>query len=171
MSIDNDRKYQGKFMKKLYFTMLCSLVLIIGCAKISPFNPNNRQNINNSNGTIEDIRNNQNGIMADIANLRNKLNIMAQDLENLQQGLINSNNKNFGIQIFQGDGGLIFAFSLIVCGFVIYNYRKKAINYKKAAEIMSNEIKQLKNVDIENNIFMNALGAKIEKDVYNLLRN
>jgi hypothetical protein len=157
-------------MNKLYSILFCFLILFSGCAKISPLSPNNKQNINNQNGHIEDIKSNQNGIMADIANLRNKLDVMARDLENLQQGLVNSNNKNFGVQIFQGDGGLIFAFSLIVCGLVIYNYRQKAVNYKKAAEIMGNEIRQLKNVEIENNIFMNALNAKVEEDVYKLLK-
>lgn len=146
------------------------LILISGC-KFSPLSPQNNQRINNQNGTIEDIRNNQNGLMADLANIRSKLEIMARDVENLQQGFINSNNRNYGVQIFQGEGGLIAGVSIILfLSFLVFNYRVKAEKYKKVASIMGKEIKSLNNKKIENEIFMSALGAKVEEDVYKILK-
>ena len=147
------------------------MISTIGCANISPLSPRNNNKINNQNGTLEDIKNNQNGVMADLANVRSKLELMARDVENIQQGFMNSNNKNYGIQIFQGEGGLIAGVALIaVLGILVLNYRSKAQKYKKTAEIMGREIKCLKNKDLENNIFMAALSDKVEENVYNILR-
>lgn len=155
----------------MYKILLITILLLTsGCAKISPFSPNNKQKINN-NGQIEDIKNNQNGIMADILKLKNKLDIMARDIENLQQGIVNNNNRNYGVQILQGDGSLIFIFALAICGFVIFNYRSKSIRYKKAAEIMGKQIKGLKNLEIENEVFALAIYEKVEKDVYEFMKN
>jgi len=109
--------------------------------------------------------------MADLANIRSKLEIMARDVENLQQGFINSNNRNYGVQIFQGEGGLIAGVSIILfLSFLVFNYRVKAEKYKKVASIMGKEIKSLNNKKIENEIFMSALGAKVEEDVYKILK-
>lgn len=147
------------------------MISTIGCANISPLSPKNNNRINNQNGTLEDIKNNQNGVMADLANVRSKLELMARDVENIQQGFMNSNNRNYGIQIFQGEGGLIAGVALIaVLGILVLNYRSKAQKYKKTAEIMGREIKCLKNKDLENNIFMAALSDKVEENVYNILR-
>ena len=147
------------------------MISTIGCANISPLSPRNNNKINNQNGTLEDIKNNQNGVMADLANVRSKLELMARDVENIQQGFMNSNNKNYGIQIFQGEGGLIAGVALLaVLGILVLNYRSKAQKYKKTAEIMGREIKGLKNKDLENNIFMAALSDKVEENVYNILR-
>ncbi len=156
-------------MNKLIIAIL--MMSTIGCANISPLSPRNNNKINNQNGTLEDIKNNQNGVMADLANVRSKLELMARDVENIQQGFMNSNNRNYGIQIFQGEGGLIAGVALIaVLGILVLNYRSKAQKYKKTAEIMGREIKCLKNKDLENNIFMAALSDKVEENVYNILR-
>ena len=156
-------------MNKLIIAIL--MISTIGCANISPLSPRNNNKINNQNGTLEDIKNNQNGVMADLANVRSKLELMARDVENIQQGFMNSNNRNYGIQIFQGEGGLIAGVALIaVLGILVLNYRSKAQKYKKTAEIMGREIKGLKNKDLENNIFMAALSDKVEENVYNILR-
>ena len=156
-------------MNKLIIAIL--MMSTIGCANISPLSPRNNNKINNQNGTLEDIKNNQNGVMADLANVRSKLELMARDVENIQQGFMNSNNKNYGIQIFQGEGGLIAGVALLaVLGILVLNYRSKAQKYKKTAEIMGREIKGLKNKDLENNIFMAALSDKVEENVYNILR-
>jgi hypothetical protein len=156
-------------MNKIIIVML---TLILSGCNVSPLSPSNRPKINNQNGTIEDIKNNQNGLMADLANIRSRLEIMARDVENLQNGFINSNNRNYGVQIFQGEGGLIAGVLLIsFLGFLVFNYRSKAIKYEKVANIMGKEIKSLKNKNIENEIFITALGAKVEEDVYKILKN
>lgn len=156
-------------MNKVFVAIL--IVILSGC-NVSPLSPKNNNKINNQSGTIEDIKNNQNGLMADLANVRGKLELLARDIENLQQGLINSNNRNYGVQIFQGEGGLIagiLIFSLL--GFLAFNYRTKAEKYKKIANLMGKEIKLLNNRKIENEVFIAALGAKVEEDVYKILKN
>jgi hypothetical protein len=155
-------------MNKIFIAIL---ILILSGCNVSPLSPRNNNKINNQSGTIEDIKNNQNGLMADLANVRGKLELMARDVENLQQGLINSNNKNYGIQIFQGEGGLIAGVLVIsLLGFLAFNYRSKAEKYKKVAEIMGGEIKSLNNKNIENEIFMKSLSCKVEEDVYKILK-
>lgn len=157
-------------MKNLLIIFI--LASIIGCANISPLSPKSNNRINNSNGSIEEIKNNQNGLIADLANIRSKLELMARDVENLQQGFINSNNRNYGVQIFQGEGGIIAGVLLLsMLAFLAFNYRSKAERYRKAAEIMGREIKALKNVKLENEIFMSALSSKVEEDVYKILKN
>ena len=156
-------------MNKVFVAIL--IVILSGC-NVSPLSPKNNNKINNQSGTIEDIKNNQNGLMADLANVRGKLELLARDIENLQQGLINSNNRNYGVQIFQGEGGLIagiLIFSLL--GFLAFNYRTKAEKYKKIANLMEKEIKLLNNRKIENEVFIAAWGAKVEEDVYKILKN
>ena len=157
-------------IKKIFIFALFSLVLT-GCANVSPFSPKQNNRVNNQ-GSIEDIKSNQNGLMADLANVRGKLELMARDVENLQQGLINSNNKNYGVQIFQGEGGLLAGICLFsFLGYLIYNYRSQAVKYKKTAEIMAKEIKSIKNIDLENKIYTSALNNKIEENVYKMLKN
>lgn len=156
-------------MKK--FMILFLFVSILSGCNVSPLSPSNRPRINN-NGEIGDIKNNQNGMMAEILSLKNRLDIVARDIENMQNGIINSNNKNSGIQIFQGDGGLAVGFAiisiLIIC---VLNYKIKADSYKKTAEIFGKQIRDLHNIDIENKVFTAALAQKVEKNVYKILKD
>lgn len=143
---------------------------ISGC-NVSPLSPSNKQRIKNS-GEIGDIKNNQNGVMAEIMSLKNRLDLVAKDVESLQNGFINSNNKNFGVQIFQGDGGLAIGFSLLVIlALVAANYKLKSEKYKKTAELFGKQIRELKNPNIEDMIFRAALANKVEKDVYRILKD
>jgi hypothetical protein len=157
-----------KLTKTLVFLMA---IFITGC-NISPLSPSNRPRINNNGGEIGDIKNNQNGIMSDLLTIKQRLDVVSRDIENLQNGFINSNNKNFGVQIFQGDGGLAVGLSIIVIlALVAANYKLKSDKYKKTAEIFGKEIAKLNNVDLENKIFMSALSSKVEKNVYSILKN
>jgi hypothetical protein len=156
---------------RLILAMLISTILITGC-NFSPLSPSNRQRINNSGGEIGDIKSNQNGIMAEIMSLKNKLEIIARDVDNIQNGFINSNNKNFGVQIFQGEGGLAAGLSLaVILALVAANYKLKSDKYKKTAEIFAAQIKNLDDINVENDIFAAALAKKVEKDVYKMLKN
>ena len=74
----------------------------------------NRNRINNSGGEIGDTQSNQNGLMAEVMSLKNRLDVMARDVENLQSGLVNTNNRNFGVQIFHGEGGLAAGVVIVV---------------------------------------------------------
>jgi hypothetical protein len=146
-----------------------ALLAFSGC-NFSPLSPSNRQRINNS-GEIGDINSNQNGVMAEILSLKSRLDLIARDVESLQSGLINSNNKNFGIQIFQGDGGLavgLVLFSLL--GIVAANYKLKSDKYKKTAEIFGEQIKNMNDIGLEDRIFAAALAEKVEDKVYKMLK-
>lgn len=150
--------------------IMIASVAIQGC-NISPLSPVNRNRINNS-GEIGDIKNNQNGIMAEILSLKSRLDVVAKDVENLQSGLINSNNKNFGVQIFQGDGGIAVGLSLIVIlALVAANYKLKADRYKKTAQIFGEQIKAMADTELEERVFTAALAKKVEADVYKILKN
>lgn len=156
--------------QKFLMIFFLSSILLSGC-NVSPLSPSNRPRINN-NGEIGDIKNNQNGMMAEILNLKNRLEIVARDVENIQNGFINSNNKNFGVQIFQGEGGLIVGFSLVVIfGLLAVNYKLKADKYKKTAELFGSQIRKMQNTEIENKIFSAALAEKIESPVYKILKD
>lgn len=156
-------------MKKVALVVLLA-ASISGC-NVSPLSPSNKPRIKNS-GEIGDIKNNQNGIMAEIMSLKNRLDLVARDVENLQNGLINSNNKNFGVQIFQGDGGLAVGLSLLtILALLVINYKLKSEKYKKTAELFGKQIRELKNPSIEDEIFKAALANKVEKDVYKILKN
>lgn len=159
--------------KKFLFTLIFSSLIIMttGC-RFNPLSPINQPNVNSGGGDIGDIKNNQNGILADISVIRNKLDLLARDVENLQSGLVNSNTKNTGVTLFQGDGGLIvglFIFCFLI--FLIYDYRKKALEYKKTAEVMGKEIKALQNKELEESVLISALGAKVETKVYEMIKN
>lgn len=155
--------------KTLAAIMIASLA-IQGC-NFSPLSPTNRPRINNNSGEIGDIKNNQNGIMAEILSLKNRLDVVARDVENLQNGFINSNNKNFGVQIFQGDGGLAVGLALVIMlALVAANYKLKADRYRKTAEIFGNQIRQMGNPQVEDRVFAAALARKVESDVYKILK-
>lgn len=116
------------------------------------------------------MNNNQNGVMAEILSLKNRIDVMAQEVENLQNGLINSNNKNFGVQIFQGEGGLAAGVAIFVALAVLaFNYKIKSERYKKTAEIFGDEIKKMNNSRIEDEILSKAMLNKVEKNAYQIL--
>jgi hypothetical protein len=155
-------------MKPLILTALIALSLS-GCA-VSPLSPRNRQDIENQNGKIEDLRNNQNGFMLDLIKMRNEQQITAGEIKNLQQGLINQNNENSGIQIFQGDGGLLVGFGiLVVLIMVIAHYRSQAVKNQKTAEILAQQIALYDDADLDNEVFMAALNSEVEEDIYHLI--
>lgn len=158
-------------MKKILIAYIAAVTILISGCNVSPLSPSNRPRINN-NGDIGEIRNNQNGLMAEVLSLKNRLDIIAKEVENIQNGFINSNNKNFGIQIFQGEGGLAIGLSLIVIlSLVAANYKLKSEKYKKTAEILGKKIKNLNNVELENDIFTAALANKVESQVYRVLKD
>jgi hypothetical protein len=155
---------------KFFCTIIILSLFFTGCG-FSPLSPRSNNKINN-NGTIEDIKNNQNGLMLDLANIRQRLEVMARDVENLQQGILNSNNKNFGVQIFQGEGGIIAGLGLFaILGILTLNYRSKAQKYKKTAEVIAEEVKSLKNKNLEDNIYIKALKNNVEENVYKMLKS
>ena len=153
-------------MKSTIMALVVCCVLLSGC-NVSPLSPINRQRIG---GDVGEIKNNQNGLMAEVANLKNRLDVIARDVENLQSGLINSNNKNYGVQIFQGDGGLAIGLGIMaMLAAAVIVYKMKSDSYKKTAEIFGEQIKRMNSPDVEDKIFAAALAMKVEKPVYKIL--
>jgi outer membrane murein-binding lipoprotein Lpp len=153
-------------MKFTTASVILCCALLSGC-NVSPLSPVNRQRINGNTG---EIKNNQNGLMAEVANLKSRLDVIARDVENLQNGLINSNNKNYGVQIFQGDGGLAIGLGIIaMLSAAAVVYKVKSDNYKKTAEIFVDQIKKIEDPEMEDRIFSEALKKNVEKSVYKML--
>lgn len=156
-------------MKRLASTVLATLVLVSGC-NVSPLSPVNRNRIRN-NGEIGDTNNNQNGVMAEIMSLKSRLDLVARDVENLQSGIMNSNNRNFGVQIFQGEGGLAAGVVIVVAlASLAVSYKLRADRYKKTAEIFGEQIRRMGNPAIEEKVFEAALAKGVEKDVYEIVK-
>jgi hypothetical protein len=134
--------------------------------------PSNRNPIRNNSGEIGDIKNNQNGIMAEIMSLKSRMDVMARDIESIQSGFINHNNKNSGVQIFQGDGGLAVGLSMVVLlAIVAANYKIKSDKYRKTAELFGNRIKSMNDFRMQEEIMLEALGSKVESEAFKILRD
>jgi hypothetical protein len=104
--------------------------------------------------------------------LQNKQEIMARDIGNLQTGLINSSNQNSGVQILQGDGGLIFVFALgTIALLLIYHYRSKYRESDKAANLLAQQVTHYNDIELENEVFLAALNSDVEEKVYHLMVN
>ena len=154
-------------MKKIIAVLL--ILFVSGC-NFSPLSPSNRQNIK-GNGEIGDIKNNQQGFMAELMNLKSRMDVMAQEIENMQNGLINQNNKNNGVQILQGDGGLVVGISSVaMLAIVALAYRMKAEKYKKTAEIFGTQIKKMGDSRIEEAVLVGALANKVEAEAFGILK-
>ena len=146
------------------------LILFVSGCNFSPLSPSNRQNIK-GNGEIGDIKNNQQGFMAELMNLKSRMDVMAQEIENMQNGLINQNNKNNGVQILQGDGGLVVGISSVaMLAIVALAYRMKAEKYKKTAEIFGTQIKKMGDSRIEEAVLVGALANKVEAEAFGILK-
>lgn len=157
-------------MKKII--ILIAAVFILGCAN---FNPRNNPKIQNQNGKIEDIKNNQNGIMAELGQVRQELSAQNSRLKEIQSGLVNINaavsrNENTGIQIIQGDGALIFIFSIVVIGMFLFYYRDRAIKSEKTNQIMAREIARFNSPKLEADILSASADENRSKEIYDLIK-
>ncbi len=157
--------------KLLLATLVLTTMFFSGCAKIDPFSPNLKQQIENQNGQIEELKSNQNGLMFELGKIRNQNELNARDIHNAQQGLVNLRGmENSGIQFFSGDGGLIVFFSLAVMAFLfIYHYRERATKSEQAAQILAQQITIRDDPNLEDDVFRSALNTDAEADVYHLM--
>jgi hypothetical protein len=156
-------------MKKLLFVLI-ALVPLVGCARIDPLSPDLRQDLNNQGGKIDDLQNNQNGFLLELGKLKSEQDIMAENIGNLQQGMINKNNS--GIQILQGDGALIAVFALGVIGLLlVYYYKMKSDKNEETAEILSQQIKAYGDDNLKEMVFVAAMNSNVEREIYNLIAN
>ena len=159
-------------MKKLFLLLVIATFAVSGCAN---FNPRNQNRINNQNGQIEDIRSNQNGVMAEIGKVRQEISSQNSKLKEIQSGLVNLNaaisrNENSGVQIIQGDGALIFIFSIIVIAMLMFWYRDRAVKSEKASEIMAKEIAKFNDPELNEAVLKSALNSKSGRQIYELIK-
>jgi hypothetical protein len=100
------------------------------------------------------------------------MDVLARDVENLQSGLINSNNRNFGVQIFQGEGGLAAGVVIVVAlASLAVSYKLRGDRYKKTAEIFGQQVKNFGDDSVTEKVYAAAIAEKVERDVYRILKD
>lgn len=114
-------------MKKGIISIAIISAFLIGCGNLSPrenVNPKLQQDIQNQQGRIDRIENNQNSIRADIERI----------------SLINKQDNSQGIQILQGEGGLVLVFGLLTIFAILFYFYKTAESERKKSEILASQI-------------------------------
>lgn len=158
--------------KTLFVISVLSCVLFTGCGKnLSPFNPELKQQLNNSQGQIEELKNNQNGIQLEMGKIRSQSEINARDIHDAQQGILNiKGSQNSGIQLFSGDGGTVMFIALLATAILfIYHYRDKAIKAEKTAQILAQSVAMYNDKELIDKVHLAALNTSVENDVYHLM--
>jgi hypothetical protein len=155
--------------KILTLTAFC-LIFMSGCGNLSP---RQDQEIDNSNGKIDEIKNNQNGIMSELGTLKNQQEIQNSRLDRVQQGMMNiqSNYENSGVQIFSGPGGLIVAIVGFICSTIlVLHYRLQAKTFEKTSSILAERIVNTNDPELEDQVFQAAMYTNVEENVLNLMK-
>lgn len=152
-----------KFLKAFFLFVL----LLSGCNN-GNFSPRLKQN-NNSN---EQVNNNQNGFLLELGKIRKETEILGSKLKEIQEGLVNINsaiskNENSGVQILQGDGALIFIFSLCVLVIVFY-YKNK--NSQEVSKVLVKKLVDLNNPEIITSLVDELSSKNKEKEFVTILK-
>lgn len=160
--------------------LLTAIMLVVlmfgaaGCGNLSPrFDPKHDQQIDNQNGKIGEIESVQNGIKGEIGTLKTQSEIQNSKLDKIQTGMVNlqSNNAYNGIQILSGPGGLIVGVvGMIILGFVVISYRKKAIDNAKTADMLAEHIVAKGDPALETDVFKAAMHSGVEQNIYDLIK-
>lgn len=154
------------FMKKIFLLIVLSLSLT-GC-KFSPFSNGLDQKVDNQQGKIDELNNNQQGFLLELGKLKQENQIIADKIDNMQQGLINHNNS--GVQILQGDGALLLVFSVFTIGMILlYHYYSENVKHQKAAEILAQSIADYDDAELEKNVYTMALNSPVEGHIYKIM--
>ncbi len=151
--------------------LLLTTIFLTGCARIDPLSPDLKQQLENQNGKIEELKNNQNGLLIEMGKIRNQNEMNAKEIQDAQQGLLNLKGmQNSGIQFFSGDGGLVVFLGAVgmVC-VLIYHYRSRAVKSEKTAEVLAQQITLKNDPELEDEVFRSALKNNVESDVYSLM--
>lgn len=150
-------------MKRLLPIFAILTALTTGCGKISPVSPELRQDLQNQNGQIEDIKSNQNGLMLELGKIRQQNEINTEKLDSFQQGAINIRN--------QGDGLLIMIFAVATVAMIlVYHYRTESLKHEKAADILAQQIAMHKDDELNEKVYLAALNTDVEKQVYRIMK-
>jgi len=155
-------------------TLAAFLLFGSGCARINPrIDPKLDQKIDNQNGKIRDIESIQNGIKSDINGIKQNAEISNSKLDHVQNGLLNlqDSNRNSGIQILSGSGGLILGLcACVIAGFVALAYRRQAQLNEKTADMLAARIVMQSDDKLEDDVFKAAMYTDVEEKVYGLIK-
>ncbi len=139
--------------KALACLALLICLSLTGCGNLSPRdNLNPRQDIQNQ-GRIDKIEQNQQLLRSEIDKI----------------ALINKENNNSGVQILQGEGGLLLVFGLVTIFLILYYFYKVADGERKTAEILAQQIVRRDDFDLEDNVMKAAENTEVEQRVYSLI--
>ncbi len=140
---------------------------IVGCGNLSPrFNPKLKEEINNQNGEIDELRSNQNGMMNELGTINQKNEIQDSQLDRIQNGAFN--NQNTGFQIFSGSGGLFLAMVMFILIFFFstMHYRNASITSNEAVNVMAKTIVEREDLELKEDILKAAaVTPKVEKAI------
>lgn len=143
---------------------------IAGCGNLSPrFDPQ----LQNQNGKIGELETIQNGIKGEIGSLKQQAEIQNSKIDKVQSGLFNLQNNNAynGVQIFSGPGGLIVGvIGMVILGFVVLSYRRKAIQNEKTADMLAEHIVKKEDPELETKVFQAAMFSGVEKNIYDVIK-
>jgi TolA-binding protein len=143
---------------------------LAGCGNLSPrFQPR----IDNNEGKIDEMDNIQNGLKAEIGKLKQQNEILNSQIRQMQQGMLNINHDNSGVEILSGSGGIFVALAgvigLVFLGMTAIHYRSEAKKTEQAATILASNIVSINNPELENQVFQTALDTKAEEKVLHLM--
>lgn len=133
---------------KAFALMAC--LFLAGCGNLSP-----RDNLSpriDNKGQIDRVEQNQQLLRAEF------------------EKFLNRENNNSGVQILQGDGGLVLVFGLVTIFLILYYFYRTAESYRKTAEILAEQISRADNPDLEEQVKKAAEYTDHEKRIIELLR-
>ena len=150
------------------------MLALPGCGNLSP---RQEQEIDNKDGKIGEIENLANSNKLELGTMQSQAEITNSELEKIQHGLANiqniSENKNNGVQILSGNGGLIItivgALGIVVIFVFAVHYRSEAKKYEKTADMLAQRIVSWDDPELEDQIFQAAMYTSVEDKVLKLI--
>lgn len=154
-----------------YLIPMIFAITIAGCGNLSPRNQQDQKPDNS--GKIGEMEQMANSLKSEIGKLQAQADIQNSKLSELQQGIANfqDNNKNTGIQILSGTGGLVVAIVAVVAlGTLVFYYRYEYDKQNKISNILAEKIILSQNESLKDSVFQAALYTDIEENVLNLMK-
>jgi hypothetical protein len=111
--------------------------------------PKLQQMIDNQNGKIDRIESNQNAIRLAVER--------------------KTENHNSGVQLIQGDGGLVLVAGVVALVCVTFYFFHRSEQQQKIVRVLADEIRSANDPDLEENVLKAALHTPVEGEVYRLI--
>ena len=144
-------------MKRVIVSLaFLTCLFLTGCGNLSPrdnLSPRQQLDIQNQQGRIEKIEQSQQLLRSEIDRI----------------SLISKENNNSGVQILQGDGGLILIFGLVTIFLILFYFYRIAESERKTAEILAQQIIRSDDFLLEENVMKAAENSDVEARIYSLI--